>query len=110
MLGFSNNEGDDSIYETNLRAAHACACLTRQPDIGPQTVKNHFLERGRFFVLRITFDGYITKLGRCAQLVALATEMCAEWSLAARTAPVGEIWCAQVERSRGHFASVGGKI
>ena len=35
-------------------------------------------------------------------------EMRAEWSLARRSAPVGEIWCAQVERSRGHFVSVGG--
>ncbi len=34
--------------------------------------------------------------------------MCAEWSLAARAAPIGEIWCAQVERSRGLFVSVGG--
>ena len=82
--------------------------LTREADIGPQIVKNHFSERGRFFLSRITSDRKTGKLRRCARRVAPVTEMRAEWSLAARIAPVGEIWCAQVERSRGHFVSVGG--
>jgi hypothetical protein len=84
--------------------------LTREADIGPQIVKNHFFERGRFFLLRITFDRDTGKLRRCAHLVAPAMEMSSEWSLVQRGARIVEILRAAISPSRVHIASVGAKI